>query len=51
MQEKIQSFADGKYDLERKDVEGVYFEQRGQVAEQIDELQITKRIASTGESR
>ncbi|WVR06950.1 hypothetical protein IAU60_003986 [Kwoniella sp. DSM 27419] len=47
MQEKIQSFADGKYDLTRKDIETIYFEQRGDAAEQIDELQITKRIAST----
>ncbi|WVQ99579.1 hypothetical protein IAU59_006715 [Kwoniella sp. CBS 9459] len=47
MQEKIQSFADGKYDMTRTDIENIYLEQRGDAAEQIDELQITKRIAST----
>ncbi|WRT66473.1 uncharacterized protein IL334_003432 [Kwoniella shivajii] len=47
IQEKIQSFADGKYDLSRKDIEDIYLEQRGDVAEQIDEMAITKRIAST----
>ena len=50
MLEKIQSFSDGKYDLERKDVENIYLEQRGDAAEQIDQLQITKRITSTGRS-
>jgi len=45
--EKVQAFADGKYDLERKDIENIYLEQRGDAAEQIEELQITKRIAST----
>ena len=51
MLEKIQSFADGKYDLERKDIEGIYFEQRGDAGEQLEELQITKKGAlhSTGE--
>ncbi|OCF33015.1 hypothetical protein I317_04269 [Kwoniella heveanensis CBS 569] len=47
MQEKIQSFADGKYDMTRTDIENIYLEQRGDAAEQIEELQITKRIAST----
>ncbi|ORY32784.1 hypothetical protein BCR39DRAFT_464181 [Naematelia encephala] len=47
MLDKIQSFADGKYDLERKDVEAVYFEQRGDAAEKIEEFQITKRMVST----
>ncbi|GFZ43831.1 hypothetical protein JCM24511_01551 [Saitozyma sp. JCM 24511] len=48
MLEKVQSFADGKYDLERKDIENIYLEQRGDAAEQLDELQITKRVVSTG---
>jgi amphiphysin len=53
MLDKIQSFADGKYDLERKDIEGIYFEQRGDAGEQLEELQITKKGAlhSTGMSR
>ncbi len=51
MLERIQSFADGKYDVERKDIENIYLEQRGDAAEQIDDLQITKRIASTGTSK
>ena len=50
MLEKVQSFADGKYDMERKDVENIYLEQRGDAAEQLDDLPITKRIASTGPS-
>jgi amphiphysin len=49
MHEKIQSFADGKYDLERKDIENIYLEQRGDAGEQLEELQITKRITSTGQ--
>jgi amphiphysin len=49
MQEKLQSFADGKYDLERRDIENIYLEQQGDVAEQLDNLNITHRIASTGE--
>jgi amphiphysin len=48
MLEKVQSFADGKYDLERKDIENIYFEQRGDVAEQLEEMSITKRGVSTG---
>lgn len=48
MMEKLQSFADGKYDLTRKDIEDIYLEQRGDAAERIEELQITKRIISTG---
>jgi amphiphysin len=48
MLEKFQSFADGKYDMERKDVETIYMEQRGDAADQIDQLSITRRIASTG---
>ena len=47
MQEKLQSFADGKYDLSRTDVENVYFEQRGDAAEHLEELTITKRMVST----
>ncbi|ADV20384.1 hypothetical protein I315_01487 [Cryptococcus gattii Ru294] len=47
MMEKLQSFADGKYDLTRKDIENIYLEQRGDAAERIEELQITKRIVST----
>lgn len=52
MLEKIQSFADGKYDLERKDIENIYFEQRGDAGEQLEELQMTKKGAlhSTGTS-
>ena len=48
MLDKVQSFADGKYDMQRKDVENIYYEQRGDAAEQLDELQITKRVTSTG---
>ncbi|WWC94292.1 hypothetical protein V866_001134 [Kwoniella sp. B9012] len=47
MQEKLQSFADGKYDLSRKDVENIYLEQRGDTAEQIEAMAIVKRITST----
>ncbi|BEJ16375.1 hypothetical protein CspHIS471_0509800 [Cutaneotrichosporon sp. HIS471] len=47
MLEKLQSFSDGKYDLARRDIEDLYLEQRGDAAEQMDELQITKRIQST----
>lgn len=49
MLEKLQSFADGKYDLERRDIEDIYLEQRGDAAEQLDALNITQRPASTGE--
>nr|XP_031863366.1 uncharacterized protein CI109_001241 [Kwoniella shandongensis]KAA5530438.1 hypothetical protein CI109_001241 [Kwoniella shandongensis] len=45
--EKVQSFADGKYDLTSKDVENIYLEQRGDAAERMEELGITKRIVST----
>jgi len=51
MQDKLQSFADGKYDLARTDIENVYFEQRGDSADALDELTITKRMVSTGELR
>jgi amphiphysin len=47
MLEKLQSFSDGKYDLERRDIEDLYLEQRGDAAEQLDALQITKRTQST----
>ncbi|GMK55211.1 hypothetical protein CspeluHIS016_0202670 [Cutaneotrichosporon spelunceum] len=47
MLEKIQSFSDGKYDLSRRDIEDIYLEQRGDAAERMDELQITKRTQST----
>ncbi|WWC62090.1 uncharacterized protein I303_104680 [Kwoniella dejecticola CBS 10117] len=47
IQEKLQSFADGKYDLSRKDIESIYLEQRGDTAEQIEEMAIVKRITST----
>jgi amphiphysin len=50
MLDKVQSFADGKYDLNRKDIENIYFEQRGDVAEQLEEMGITKRGVSTGMS-
>ena len=49
MLERVQSYADGKYDLSNKDIEGIYLDQRGDTAERLDELGITKRIASTGE--
>lgn len=48
MQEKLQSFADGKYDLSRPDIENVYFEQRGDAGDHLEELTITKRMVSTG---
>lgn len=48
MLEKLQSFADGKYDLTRRDIENIYYEQRGDAAEQLDEMAITKRQVSTG---
>lgn len=50
MLEKVQSFADGKYDLTRKDIENIYLEQRGDAAEQLDELQVVRKGAlhSTG---
>ena len=47
MLEKLQSFSDGKYDLERKDIENIYLEQRLDVAEQMEELGITKRGVTT----
>ncbi|KAJ9127213.1 hypothetical protein QFC24_001451 [Naganishia onofrii] len=47
MQDKIQSFADGKYDVAQKDIEGIYFSQRGDAADQLDALSITKRLVST----
>lgn len=50
MLEKVQSFADGKYDLNRKDIENIYLEQRGDAAEQLEEMNITKRQVSTGMS-
>ena len=51
MLEKIQSFADGKYDLGRKDIESIYLEQRGDAAEQVEQLQISQRMTSTGVCR
>jgi amphiphysin len=47
MHERLQSFTDGKYDLERKDIENIYLEQRGDAAEQLEELGITRRMVST----
>ncbi|RXK37065.1 hypothetical protein M231_05653 [Tremella mesenterica] len=47
MMDRLQSFADGKYDLSRKDIETIYLEQRGDAAEQIEEMNITKRVQST----
>jgi amphiphysin len=49
MQDKLQSYADGKYDLTRQDFENIYFDQRGDAAEQMDQLTITKRMVSTGQ--
>jgi amphiphysin len=51
MLDKLQSFADGKYDITNRDIEGVYFEQQGDVADKLDNLAITQRIASTGTYR
>jgi amphiphysin len=51
MHDKLQSFVDGKYDLTNKDIESIYFSQRGDAAEKMEELQITKRMISTGEFR
>lgn len=48
MLEKLQSYSDGKYDLERRDIEDLYLEQRGDAAERLEELGITKRMATTG---
>jgi len=50
MLDKVQSFADGKYDLSRKDIENIYFEQRGDIGEILEEMGITKRGVSTGQS-
>ena len=49
MLEKIQSYSDGKYDLTRKDIENIYLEQQGNAAEQIEAMDITKRVQSTGQ--
>ncbi len=49
MQDKLQSYADGKYDV-TQDIENTYLEQRGTAAEELEELTITKRVVSTGES-
>ena len=49
MLEKIQSYSDGKYDLTRKDIENIYLEQQGDAAEQIEAMEITKRVQSTGQ--
>ena len=48
MLEKVQSFGDGKYDFTRTDIENIYFEQRGEAGEQLEEMSITKSMASTG---
>lgn len=48
MQEKIQSFADGKYDLARTDMDAIYDEQLGDAAERIEALPVTQRTVSTG---
>jgi amphiphysin len=50
MLDKVQSFADGKYDLSRKDIENIYFEQRGDIGDILEEMGITKRGVSTGQS-
>lgn len=47
MLDKVQSFADGKYDLSRKDIENIYFEQRGDIGDILEEMGITKRGVST----
>lgn len=49
MLEKLQNFTDGKYDLTRRDIEDLYFQQRGDAGERLEEMNITKRIVSSGE--
>jgi amphiphysin len=50
MLEKLQSFSDGKYDLERRDITEIYDEQQGDTTERLDSLSITHRMASSGMS-
>lgn len=47
MLEKIQSFADGKYDLSRTDTDVIYDENIGDVSEQVEALAVVQRQAST----
>ena len=47
MLEKIQSFADGKYDLSRTDTDVVYDEAIGDVSERVEGLAVVQRQAST----
>lgn len=49
MSDKLREFAEGKYDTSQTDIESIYMAQRGDAAERLDELTITKRMTSTGE--
>lgn len=50
MLEKIQSFADGKYDLSRSDVDVIYDENIGDISERVENLGVVQRQVSTGPS-
>ena len=50
MLEKVQSYGEGKYDFQRKDIENIYHEQTSDAAEQIETLTITQRGITTGMS-
>lgn len=47
MLEKLQSFLDGKYDLTRTDIDGIYDEQIGDVAQTLEALGVVQRQVST----
>lgn len=47
MLEKLQSFLDGKYDLSRGDIDGIYDEQIGDVAATLEALGVVQRQVST----
>ncbi|KAL7416882.1 putative actin-associated protein [Mrakia frigida] len=47
MLEKIQSFADGKYDLSRLDVDVIYDENIGDISERVESLGVVQRQVST----
>jgi hypothetical protein len=48
MLEKIQSFADGKYDLSRSDLDAIYDEAIGDTSERLESLGVVQRQVSTG---
>jgi amphiphysin len=48
MLEKIQTFVDGKYDLQRNDLDQIYDEAVGDIPERLESLQIVQRQVSTG---